>query len=192
MVIIIGGHSCSGKTFMAQKLLERYKIPYYSVDHLKMGIFRSNKSCGFTPTDSNEHIGRKLWPIIQAVIMTAIENDQDIIIEGCYILPEFIGNFDQDYLKDIIPIFIGFSEDYIKTNFESHIIKHRSIIERRDYPEERSISDFIKENRNFEDRCQQHNLPYFKVYEDYTDDLEKAYDYIDSHLRKRSSTISKK
>jgi len=39
LVILIGGNSQTGKTFMAQNLLEKYKVPYLSVDHLKMGIF---------------------------------------------------------------------------------------------------------------------------------------------------------
>ena len=36
MVILIGGASCVGKTLMAQKLMEKYSIPYLSLDHLKM------------------------------------------------------------------------------------------------------------------------------------------------------------
>jgi putative acetyltransferase len=40
MVILIGGASCTGKTFLAQKLLEKYHFPYLSIDHLKMGIYK--------------------------------------------------------------------------------------------------------------------------------------------------------
>lgn len=66
---------------MAQKLLEKYKTPYFSVDHLKMGMFRGDINCGFTPQDSNEMISDKLWPIIKGMIMTAIENNQNLIID---------------------------------------------------------------------------------------------------------------
>ena len=38
MIILIGGAGCVGKTKLAQRLLERYKFPYLSLDHLKMGI----------------------------------------------------------------------------------------------------------------------------------------------------------
>ena len=61
MVILISGNSCTGKTIMAQKLLEKYYIPYFSLDHLKMGLFQSDSSCGFTPLDNKEVIGKKLW-----------------------------------------------------------------------------------------------------------------------------------
>lgn len=50
MVILIAGSSHTGKTLLAQKLLEKYKYPYLSIDHLKMGLIRSkntNKICLF-------------------------------------------------------------------------------------------------------------------------------------------------
>ena len=44
MVILISGSSHTGKTLLAQKLLEKYKFPYLSVDHLKMGLIRSKNT----------------------------------------------------------------------------------------------------------------------------------------------------
>lgn len=38
MIIIITGASHTGKTLLAQNLLERYKFPYLSIDHIKDGI----------------------------------------------------------------------------------------------------------------------------------------------------------
>lgn len=68
---------------MAQKLLELYKIPYLSIDHLKIGLIRGDYDCGFTALDSNESITNNLWSIVKGIIMTNIENNQHIIIEGC-------------------------------------------------------------------------------------------------------------
>ena len=41
MVILITGASHTGKTLLAQRMLEKYKYPYLSIDHLKMGLIRS-------------------------------------------------------------------------------------------------------------------------------------------------------
>ena len=41
MIVLITGASHTGKTVLAQKLLERYHFPYLSIDHLKMGLIRS-------------------------------------------------------------------------------------------------------------------------------------------------------
>ena len=70
MVILIAGASCVGKTLLSQKLLERYKMPYLSIDHLKMGLYRSGFDYGFTPELKDKVITAKLWPIIKGIIMT--------------------------------------------------------------------------------------------------------------------------
>ena len=44
MIILITGASHTGKTQLAQKLLEKYKYPYLSIDHLKMGLIRSENT----------------------------------------------------------------------------------------------------------------------------------------------------
>ena len=44
MVILITGASHTGKTLLAQRMLEKYKYPYLSIDHLKMGMIRSGKT----------------------------------------------------------------------------------------------------------------------------------------------------
>ena len=41
MVILITGATHCGKTLLAQRLLEKYKYPYLSIDLLKMGLIRS-------------------------------------------------------------------------------------------------------------------------------------------------------
>ncbi len=84
MIILITGASHTGKTALAQKLLEKYKYPYISIDHLKMGLIRSGQT-NLTPTSSDEKLTEYLWPIVREIIKTAVENKQNLIIEGCYI-----------------------------------------------------------------------------------------------------------
>ena len=73
MVIIITGASHVGKTILAQRMLEKYKYPYFSIDHLKMGLIRSGIT-DFTPEDDDE-LTDYLWPIVREIIKTAIENE---------------------------------------------------------------------------------------------------------------------
>ena len=53
MVIILTGASHVGKTVLAQRMLEKYKYPYYSIDHLKIGLIRSGMTA-LTPEDDDE------------------------------------------------------------------------------------------------------------------------------------------
>lgn len=84
MVILIAGSSHTGKTLLAQKLLEKYKYPYLSIDHLKMGLIRS-KNTNLTVEDDDK-LTDYLWGIVKEIIKTNIENNQNLIIEGCFLL----------------------------------------------------------------------------------------------------------
>ena len=84
MIVLITGASHTGKTAFAQRLLEKYKYPYLSIDHLKMGLIRSGHTA-LTPVSDDEALTAYLWPILREMIKTAIENRQDLIVEGCYI-----------------------------------------------------------------------------------------------------------
>lgn len=180
MIILINAVGSTGKTLMAQRLLEKYNIPYLSIDHLKMGLYRGDKHCGFTPLDDTEVIGNNLWPILKGIIMTNIENGQHIIIEGCYILPHYLKELDINYSEKIIPIFMGFSTNYIQQNFESKIKIYRNTIEFRKCPEERTMDELIKEHYEFKKQCLQSGVKYFEIENDYDNEILDVYEYIEA------------
>ncbi|MDE5747538.1 MAG: adenylate kinase, partial [Acetatifactor sp.] len=99
MVILITGASHTGKTALAQRLLEKYKYPYLSIDHLKMGLIRSGYTT-LTPVDEDEALTEYLWPVVREMIKTAIENTQNLIVEGCYIPFTWAKDFEQEYLDE--------------------------------------------------------------------------------------------
>ena len=74
MITIITGASHTGKTILAQRMLEKYSCPYFSIDHLKMGLIRSGNT-ELTPEDEDA-LTDYLWPIVREIIKTAIENNQ--------------------------------------------------------------------------------------------------------------------
>ena len=111
MIILITGASHTGKTVLAQRMLERYKYPYLSIDHLKMGLIRSGNT-DLTPEDDEELVGY-LWPIVREMIKTAIENNQNLIVEGCYVPFDWRQDFDEQYLQSIRFICLAMSDEYI-------------------------------------------------------------------------------
>src|SRR5690625_1533294 len=120
---------------------------------MKMGLNIGKKNCRFTPLDNTEVIGDKLWPILKGIIMTNVENEQDLIIEGSYILPRYLKDFDSNYSKKIISVFLGFSTNYIQENFETKIVRYRNAVELRSYSEERTIKELITEHKEFKEHC---------------------------------------
>ena len=116
MVILITGASHTGKTVLAQKLLEKHHYPYISIDHLKMGLIRSGNT-DLTPEDDDK-LTDYLWPVAREMIKTAIENCQNLIIEGCYIPFNWRKDLDEEYLKNIRFICLALTEEYIDSNSE--------------------------------------------------------------------------
>ena len=129
MIFLITGASHTGKTALAQKLLERYHYPYLSIDHLKMGLIRSGNTT-LTPMSDDRDLTAYLWPIVREMIMTAIENRQNLIVEGCYIPFDWSEDFDEAYLKHIRYGCLIMSEHYIRQHF-SDIKRYASVIEDR-------------------------------------------------------------
>ncbi|MBO4814603.1 MAG: adenylate kinase [Muribaculaceae bacterium] len=128
MIILITGSSHTGKTLLAQRMLEKYGYPYLSIDHLKMGLIRSGNT-DLTPED-DEALTAYLWPIVREMIKTAIENRQNLIVEGCYIPFDWRKEFSQDYLLSIRFVCLAMTDDYIDAHFDM-IKAHASDIEAR-------------------------------------------------------------
>lgn len=168
MVILIAGTSHTGKTFLAQKLLEKYKYPYISIDHLKMGLIRSKYTD--LSVEDDENLTKYLWPIVREIIKTNIENNQNIIIEGAYIPFNFKDDFSEEYLKNIKYVCLIMTEKYIKNNIEN-ILKYEDVIESRLNKENINIDEFIAENKYNLDMCKKYGCNYILIDDEYDIDL---------------------
>ena len=164
MIILITGASHTGKTALAQKLLERYKYPYLSIDHLKMGLIRSSNT-ELTPMDDNE-LTEYLWPIVREMIKTAIENKQNLIVEGCYIPFDWQKDFDSEYLESIKYYCLIMSEEYIKNHF-ADIKKYANIIENRLDDEWCTMESVLADNAEFLALVEKHNAKFILIDDQY-------------------------
>jgi gluconate kinase len=148
MVILITGASHTGKTLLAQQMLEKFKYPYLSIDHLKMGMIRSGKST-LTP-EEDDALTEELWPIVREMVKTAIENRQNLIVEGCYIPSCWRNDFSEQYLQSIRFICLAMSDAYIETHIDE-IRNHASTIETRLYDTGCTIESLKHDNHNYID-----------------------------------------
>ena len=169
MVILITGASHTGKTQLAQTLLEKYKYPYLSIDHLKMGLIRS-KNTTLTVED-DEALTEYLWKIIKEIIKTNIENKQNIIIEGCYIPFDWKKDFEEEYVKEIQYVCLIMTEEYIRNNYQD-IINYENIIEQRKQQESIDIENLIEENKYNLNMCEKYENRYILISDKYEIDLD--------------------
>ena len=169
MIILITGASHTGKTALAQKLLEKYKYPYLSIDHLKMGLIRSGNT-NLTPCD-DEKLTDYLWSIVCEIIKTAVENKQNLIVEGCYIPFDWAKDFDKEYLDNIKYICLVMSKKYIQTHFDD-IKKYANVIENRLNDEDCTMESVLKDNAQFLESAQKHNVNYVLIHDEYKIEIE--------------------
>lgn len=169
MIILITGASHTGKTVLAQKLLEKYHYPYLSIDHLKMGLIRSGNT-ELTPMDDDKLTGY-LWPIVREMVKTAIENKQNLIVEGCYIPFDWAKDFEKEYLDNIRYYCLVLSERYIKNHF-ADIKKYACAIEDRLDDDWCTLERVLAENAEVLSLAQKHNVNYILIEDEYEISIE--------------------
>lgn len=167
MIILISGASHTGKTMLAQKLLEKYRYPCFSIDHLKMGLIRSGQT-DLTPMD-DDALTDYLWPIVREMIKTAIENKQNLIVEGCYVPMDWAKDFEMEYRKEIKHYCLIMSENYIRTHFDD-IKKYANTIEQR-LADDCALEELLQDNKQQLDLAQKHNANYILIDEQYPIEL---------------------
>ena len=170
MIVLITGASHTGKTALAQKLLEKYKYPYLSIDHLKMGLIRSGNTT-LTPISDDWALTDYLWPIVSEMIKTAIENRQNLVVEGCYIPFDWAKDFEPEYLHEIRFYCLVMSDKYIEEHFDN-ISKYASVIEDRGDDEGWTIEMARRENAQMLQQCIKYGAEYIFIDEEYRVDIE--------------------
>ena len=167
MIILIAGASHTGKTALAQRLLEKYRFPYLSLDHLKMGLIRSGNTT-LTPEDDDE-LTDYLWNIVKEIVKTAVENKQDLIIEGCYIPYDWAKSFDERYLPYIRYRCLIMSETYIREHFDD-IKRYANTIEERLDDGYCTVENLIRDNAEVLRQCKLCGTEYFLIDGEYNVD----------------------
>lgn len=169
MILLITGPSHTGKTLLAQKLLERYHYPYLSIDHLKMGLIRSGNT-PLTPCDSDADLTAYLWPIVREMVKTAIENGQNLIVEGCYIPYDWSKDFGSDELAQIRSVCLVMSENYIRSHFPA-IKQHANDIEQRLDDSSCTMESVLRDNVRALAQCRKHQVHYLLIDGEYPADV---------------------
>lgn len=164
MVILIAGATHTGKTHLARQLVEKYHYSCLSIDHLKMGLIRSGQTKLTVFQDAE--MGEYLWPILREMIKTAIENCQDLILEGCYIPFSWREDFTEEYLREIEYRCLIMSESYIRNYFDK-IKAYANVAEARLDDSDLEQQALILENARNLAQCKQYGCEYCWIDEDY-------------------------
>ncbi|MEG0253759.1 MAG: AAA family ATPase, partial [Muribaculaceae bacterium] len=128
-----------------------------------------------TPEDDDK-LTEYLWPIVREMIKTAIENKQNLIVEGCYIPFDWKNHFTREYLDNIKYYCLVMSENYIKNYFDN-IKKYANAVENRLDDEWCTIESVLEDNAQFLELVKKYNVESVLIDDKYDIDMDFQLDY---------------
>lgn len=105
------------------------------------------------------------------MIKTAIENKQNLIVEGCYIPFGWSKDFESEYLENITYYCLVMSEKYIKNHF-GDIKKYASVVENRMDDAGCTMETVLRDNAEILKQCRNYKLNYLLIDDEYQVDIE--------------------
>ena len=112
-----------------------------------------------------------MWPIVREMLKTAVENEQNLIVEGCYIPFDWRQDFDEQYLANIRFVCLAMTEEYIKNHFDE-IISHESEVETRLVEADCMVTDLTADNKRYIDGFQKAGECVVIIDDDYEKTIE--------------------
>lgn len=134
-----------------------------------MGLIRSGNTT-LTPLSDDDALTAYLWPIVREIVKTAVENKQNLIVEGCYIPFDWAEGFDKEYLDNIRYYCLVMSEDYIKSSFD-RIKGYANVIESR-IDDDCTLEGVLTDNARMLRLAEKHGVNYVLIDGNYEIELD--------------------
>ena len=109
MLLFIGGAARTGKSILARRLLAEQRIPYLSLDVLKMGIARGAPEFSLDPDAGCVVVGERLWPLVREMSTSLLWDGVNYAFEG-ELLPKHVAALQQAYPLQVRSCFLGYTE----------------------------------------------------------------------------------
>ena len=105
------------------------------------------------------------------MIKTAIENKQNLIVEGCYIPFDWKNDFEEEYLDNIRYYCLVMSKNYIEKHFDD-IKSYASVIENRIDDEWCTLESVLEDNIQILELAKRYKVNYILIDDKYEIDID--------------------
>lgn len=182
MLYLLGGAARAGKSTIAARFLDETGIPYFCLDVLMMGLARGQPELGIDPEDDEQHVAHLLWPVVEGMSRTMIENDDPYLFEGVQLRPQDVAVLCRQFPDKIRACFVGYAEADPQTKFEE-IRRHGGGLDDwlRELDDATVMADvrrLIAQSRDIRDECERLDLRYFEIGEDWPRSVETVVAYL--------------
>jgi hypothetical protein len=182
MLYLIGGVSRSGKTLLAQKMVRKKRIPYYSLDALISTLTSAVPELGIHYDLPFIGKAEKAWSFTRETLGYFHYEEESYVAEGDCILPHQIAELMKEKSKDIRCCFMGYS---LTSPTEKLELVRKHAIRKNDWTYEyddcellEKIVNFIEYSSFLKEECAKYNIAYFDVSQDFLKAQKRAYDYL--------------
>ncbi len=182
MLYLLGGAARSGKSRAASKFKTVTGIPFFGLDYLMMGLTRGLPEYGIDPEEGDRLTASKLWPVVEGMALAYIENEEDYLLEGVCLLPEYVAQLASRIEGPLRACFIGFAE--VDPAEKLYQIRRFGGIPGdwlKEYDDERALRTIESLKRfSFEirDECERYNLRYFEILPDHSNTMHHVVQYL--------------
>jgi hypothetical protein len=107
MLIFIGGAARTGKGILVRRLLAERRLPYFSLDVLKMGLARGAPEFPIDPDAGGIPVAERLWPLVREMSHNLIAEQAPYAFEG-EILPRHVAALRDIYPAQVDACFLGY------------------------------------------------------------------------------------
>ncbi len=181
MLYLIGGAARTGKTILSERLLKEKSIPYFCLDFLVSAIDRNLHNI------PSRQAAYKMMPYVEAMLRNIVEVKSNYLIEGDKLLPELVNKLIQVYPNQIVSCFLGYSSidplEKIKAikEYPSHINDWTS--ESSEINLQALVTEILEYSKYIQTESYKYNLNYFDTSEDFSNTIDKAYQFLIQTLK---------
>ena len=109
MLYLVGGPSRAGKTTLANRMLRRHSVPWFSLDYLASVFHHGFPALGINHEQDGDTRAALLWPGICKTLEVIAVQEPRYLIEGDCLLPADIGEL-RDRNIDFRACWLGYAE----------------------------------------------------------------------------------
>ena len=181
MLYLIGGASRAGKSILAGQLCTNHGIPWFSLDVLRMALFRGEPRLGLDPNRDDQVEAAHLWPIIREMIERLIDDGRDSAIEGVCLRPEDVASTIAKFKRQVTGCFLGYA-DASSSDKVDQILRHPGPNNWIKEMPASYVTDHVSQNMQVSSilrtQCQEFGLAYFDTHRDFDQVILSAVDFL--------------
>lgn len=180
---LLGGVPRSGKSYVADYLLQKYQIPGITTDLLREAFSIGLPEFGIRSYDWNQSDKERshiLWPYFKGLILAREYYSERLLIEGTNFLPKLLTEVkDIPYLR---VCFLGYPNIDPKEKLD-FIRKHEA--DGNDWTNELSdeklmnlVKHYLELSKELEQECKKYNFKFFDISSSFDETVKAVGDYL--------------